>query len=104
MSSNVAMPLTAASTSALAVVRIAGPSVEAFLSRHFSGQPFEGRGIHGNLTDGATILDDPVVVLSGGGTVADISLHGSPWIVRSVLELARREGFRIIDRLSLPLP
>lgn len=103
MSHRVAMPLTAASTSALAVVRLSGPAVLEFLNRHFSGHPTEGRCIHGNLTDGGTILDDPVVVLSGGGTVADLSLHGSPWIVRSVLELARREGFRVVDRLTLPL-
>ena len=99
-----ALLLTPPGGAAIAVVRLAGPAVSEFLSRYFDKPPATGRCVHGTLSDGGRVLDDPVVVVSGEGTVADLSLHGGPWVVRSVLELARREGFEVIDRLEVPLP
>jgi len=63
-----------------------------------------GRPIHGELTDNGKIIDDPLLVLHDGGLVADLSIHGGPWVVRQVLELARKCGFEILERLEAPLP
>src|SRR5688572_10704527 len=98
------MLLTVPGSAAIAVVRLVGPGVSEFLTRRFSRMVGEGRCVHGELRDGDRVIDDPVVVVSRGGTVADINLHGGPWIVRSVLELAAREGFETRERVELPLP
>ena len=103
---NIALLLTPPGPGAIAVLRLAGPRVPSFLSEHFSKAVSRGRCVHGVLSDGQRVLDDPVVVLSGdeGHAVADVSLHGGPWVVRSVLELARREGFDVTEAPGLPLP
>src|SRR4051812_30658409 len=93
-----AVQLTPPGGAAIAVVRLAGPDVAEFLRRHFDKSPAAGRCVHGTLSESGRVLDDPVVTVSGDGTVADLSLHGGPWVVRSVLELARRDGFEVIDR------
>jgi tRNA modification GTPase len=85
---NRAMLLTPPGGAAIAVVRLVGDRVEHFLRAHFSSPVPEGRCVHGSLSDGGRVVDDPVVVVSAGGRVADVSLHGGPWVVRSVLELA----------------
>jgi tRNA modification GTPase len=84
--------LTPPGVGAIAVLRLLGPGVEEFLAEHFSRpQTSLGRCIHGDLRDGATVLDDPVVVRGEG--FVDLNLHGGSWIVHSVQELARRKGF-----------
>src|SRR4051812_12407047 len=90
-----AIPLTPSGAAAIAVVRIVGPRVAAFLEARFSRPAKAGRAVHGELRDDAGgVLDDPVVaVLDFDATVADLNLHGGPWVVTSVLELLRREGF-----------
>src|SRR5579859_6985530 len=95
-SSNQAFLLTPPGGAAIAVVRICGPDVGPFLARHFSKTAKPGRAVHGDLSDGSHVLDDPVVVMLDGGGTADINLHGGPWVVRSVLELARRSGFEVV--------
>lgn len=95
---NIAALLTApppASGSAIAVVRLRGPLVEPFLQSHFSKSAAPGRCVHGTLSDGPDLLDDPVVVLGETGDFADINLHGSGWIIDSVMRLAARFGFSI---------
>ena len=87
------MLLTAPGAAAIAVVRVIGPGVEGFLRERFSRTVRAGRCVHGELRDGRTVLDDPVVVRGEG--FADLSLHGGPWVVRSVLGLLRREGFDV---------
>jgi small GTP-binding protein len=94
---NRAARLTPPGATAIAVVRIDGPGVTTFLARHFSRPARLGRCVHGSLTDGPRTIDDPVVVLADGGRAADINLHGGEWVVRECLELARREGFEIVE-------
>lgn len=100
---NRAAPLTPAGGAAIAVVRLTGMVVAGFLRAHFDRQVPPGRCVHGTLSDGTRVLDDPVVVISGDGMTADVSLHGGPWVVRSVLELARRAGFEVVEAAQSPL-
>jgi small GTP-binding protein len=99
-----AILLTPVGGAAIAVVRLTGDGVAEFLRAHFDQPMVAGRCVHGTLTDGERVLDDPVVAISGNGRVADLNLHGGPWVVRSVLELARRSGFGIDESPGLPLP
>jgi tRNA modification GTPase len=98
-----AILLTPPGSAAIAVVRLAGAGVESFLYTHFSRPAVEGRCVHGELTDGTRVIDDPVIVLHTGGAAAEVNVHGGPWVVRSVLELARRAGFEVVERPGLPL-
>ncbi len=94
------MRLTAPGTAAIAVVRLIGPLIQPFLKMHFSRELVEGRCIHGILRADDQVLDDPVVVAFSGG--ADLNLHGSLWIVESVLRLAQKAGFEVEPALSSP--
>jgi small GTP-binding protein len=97
LAGNLAAVLTPPAPAALAVVRLSGPGVPAFLGRRFSRPLVIGRAVHGQLRDpSGQTLDDPVVVLCDEHT-ADLSLHGGTWVVRSVLNLAERDGFTIVD-------
>jgi len=92
-----AILLTPPGAAAIAAVRIAGPRVPTFLAAHFSRAAKVGRCVHGELHDVTrNVLDDPVVTLLDN-TTADVNLHGGPWVVASVLELLRREGFEIVE-------
>lgn len=102
-SSGKVMILTAAGVSAIAVVRICGRGASAFLQRHFSAALRPSRPTYGRLTDGEKELDDPVVLWNETAQSADICTHGGRWVVHSVVELARREGFELVDA-GPPLP
>jgi tRNA modification GTPase len=104
MPDNRAYLLTPPGPAAIAVVRLVGPAVPAFLRSHFSKQPVEQRCVHGDLIDEGQVLDDPVIVLLPGAAAADVNLHGGPWVVQSVLDLARREGFDVIQNTDPPVP
>jgi small GTP-binding protein len=82
---------------AIAVVRITGRGVESFLAKHFSKPTSSGKCVHGTLSDGNRVIDDPVVVLSDDQSFADINLHGGAWVVQECLALARRAGFNIVE-------
>ena len=99
---SVALLLTPPGSAAIAVVRIAGPNVVEFLRTHFSKPARLNQCVHGELRDGARIIDDALVVRVNE-TVADLNLHGGAWVVQSTLDLARRAGFRVLDRPQLPL-
>jgi tRNA modification GTPase len=87
--------LTPPGAAAIAVVRLAGPGVGAFLARHFSRPARAGRCAHGTLRDErGHEIDDPVVVCSPAGPFADVNVHGGPWVVQAVLDLAARAGFQ----------
>jgi small GTP-binding protein len=94
-----AIVLTPAGAAAIAVVRLRGKDVEKFLAKYFSRAPRPGFCVHGELRDGQTVLDDPLVMLAENRAWADVSLHGGTWVVRAFLELAKREGFSILDSL-----
>jgi tRNA modification GTPase len=103
MQSNRAILLTPPGSSAIAIVRLFGPGTLEFLRRYFSKKPKPGRCVHGDLADGGQIIDDPVVVaLPDGG--ADVNLHGGPWVVRRVLDLARREGIEVCEQSRNAIP
>ncbi|HEY8750718.1 MAG TPA: GTPase [Tepidisphaeraceae bacterium] len=99
---NIAILLTPPGSAAIAVVRLRGPAVRVFLSTHFSKPARLNRCVHANLIDADEIIDDAVVVLCDPDT-ADLNVHGGPWVVRSVLDLAGRAGFEIVDSTRLPL-
>lgn len=99
---SVVMQLTPPGSAAIAVVRIAGPGVEGFLRLHFSKPAKLARCVHGELRDGARVIDDAVVVLVDQFT-ADLNLHGGIWVIQSVLDLAQREGFQVIQSTGAPL-
>jgi tRNA modification GTPase len=99
-----AILLTPRGAAAIAVVRITGPRVESFLAAHFSRAAKAGRCVHGELHGGGRVLDDPVVVLHEREQAADLNLHGGPWVVESVIELLRREGFELVESSADALP
>jgi tRNA modification GTPase len=101
--SNRAILLTPPGAAAIAVVRVAGPRVKEFFRLHFAREVMPSRAVHGELRDGDAILDDCLVVVSGDGSFVDINLHGGAWVVTSVLELLRRDGFEILSG-EPPLP
>jgi len=86
------MLLTPPGSAAVGVLRLAGERVDAFLKSHFSREVPIGRCVHGKLTEGERAIDDPLVVRIDGQTV-DINLHGGPWVIQAVIELAERAGF-----------
>lgn len=97
--------LTPPGPAAIAVVRITGPAVSSFLGRYFSRPTPIGRCVHGLLTDSARhTLDDPIVLLISP-CCADLNLHGGSWVVRSVIELLKANGFEILSTCATdPLP
>jgi tRNA modification GTPase len=100
---DVAILLTPPGAAAIAVLRLSGERVAPFLAERFSRPLSENRPVHGDLSDeSGNVLDDAVVVLSRGKTVADINLHGGPWVVQSVLDLARRAGFEVHKPSDVP--
>ncbi len=97
-----AMVLTGAGAAGIAVVRLVGVGVEGFLKAHFTRRANAGRCVHGELVEGGRVIDDPVVVMGEEGRWCDVNVHGGPWVVASVLELARRAGFEVVDRSEMP--
>lgn len=97
------MLLTPPGAAAIAVVRLVGPGVVPFLERHSSCVAKPLRAVHGTLSDGDAVVDDPVVVLGPQRKFADINLHGGAWVVRAVLEVARRAGFEVVEHPAMLL-
>lgn len=92
-----AILLTPQGTGAIAVIRLAGERVGRFLRAHFSRPAVEGRPVHGTITDAGRMLDEAVVVLHGEGFIADVNVHGGQWVIAKLLELARKEGFELLE-------
>ncbi len=95
---NRAALLTASGTSAIAVIRLIGPDVDAFLAKHFSKPTPIGRCVHGLLGDGDRIIDDALAVRFADWV--DLNLHGGTWVVHSALELARNFKFEISNSIT----
>jgi small GTP-binding protein len=85
--------LTPPGAGAIAVVRITGDKTAGFLRHHFSAPAAAEQPVHGRLMQGTTTIDDAVIVLHADGAAADLCVHGGPWVVRQVIELALRSGF-----------
>jgi len=98
-----AILLTAPGAAAIAVVRLHGQGVDAFLTKHFSRPPLLNRPVHGEIRDGERVIDDPVVAKLSD-ELADVCLHGGAWVVHAFLELARANGFSVTDHAAMPLP
>jgi small GTP-binding protein len=98
-----AILLTPPGPAAIAVVRLCGPRLAGFLTEHFAKRAVLGRTVHAELIDGGRVIDDPVVVLVDE-SIADINIHGGPWVVKAVLDLAGRSGFDVSASPGLPLP
>jgi tRNA modification GTPase len=98
------MVLTPAGPAAIAVVRLVGPGVTPFLRWRFSKPTAIGRCVHGQLRDvDEHVIDDPVVVLCREN-VADVNLHGGVWVVRAVVELAKADGFHLVESTDDVVP
>ena len=90
--------------SSIGVIRISGPQTLAVLERVFTGsrlQEAPGYTLHyGSIVDGGRVLDEVVIALFKaprsytGEDVAEISCHGSPYILQEVLALLARQGVR----------
>jgi small GTP-binding protein len=93
---NAAFLLTARGPAAIAVIRLVGPKVADFL-KCFSRPVNPGKCAHGELRDGDMVIDDPVIVAAEDLSWVDVSVHGGAWVIGSVLDLARRLGFEILD-------
>ena len=93
---------------ALSVIRVSGPQAFALCSRLFvpagANKSLGGRSypavLFGNVMDGTRILDEAVLTLFKGPRsftgedTAELSLHGSPYIRKRVLELLTELGAR----------
>ena len=101
-SDTIAALATPPGAGALAVIRISGPAAFDAASSFLSPAP---RGLHAaarllSVKDGAALVDRAVVVFyrgpasyTGEDTV-EISCHGSPYIIRTILNLALKNGAR----------
>jgi tRNA modification GTPase len=90
---SVARLMTAPGAAAIAVVRLVGPLAREFIQAHIDGKVAAGRAVHVKLHADGAVIDDPIVFVADAFT--EIHLHGGPWIVQSVLELARGFGFEV---------
>jgi tRNA modification GTPase len=104
VSLNQAIVLTPLGVGAIAVIRITGPRMRTFLENHFSKRATESRCVYGELREGDRVLDDAVVVLLPDDKGADLNVHGGVWVVESMLELLKRDGFEIHRAGELPPP
>jgi len=102
-SDTIAAQATPPGAGALAVIRISGPAAFSAASSFLSPVPPEPRHAAARLLsikDGAALVDRAVVVFyrgpasyTGDDTV-EISCHGSPYIIRTIMNLAVRNGAR----------
>ena len=92
----VAAVSTPLQTAALGVVRVSGPAALSIVGQIFSGPVQKvagGTALHGYIRDGQTLIDEVVVTVFRaphsytGEDVAEISCHGSPFILRCVMRL-----------------
>ncbi len=90
---------------AIAVVRLSGKKAIAICNQVFHGKDLSRQPTHtlhfGTLRNGEQVIDEVVVALFvaphsfTGEDVVEISCHGSPYIVRQIIELLVRKGARL---------
>ena len=100
--------LATAPGGAIGIIRISGPQTFKVLSRVFRGsgdvQMFSANTIHyGHIVSGAEIIDEVLVSIFKaphsytGEDSAEISCHGSRYILNKVIELLIQNGCRIAN-------
>lgn len=100
---NLVRPITPPGAAAIAVVRVTGPAVAAFLAARFSQPVTPLRCVHGELRDeSGSVIDDAVVVLHDDQRTADLNVHGGSWVVESVIRVAQSSGFIHLPMHFLP--
>ena len=106
LDSTIAAPATPSGVSAIAVVRLSGSNSFEILNKCFSKDisTKEGYTAHyGHILDGDTTVDEVIVTLFRnpqsytGEDSAEISCHGSPYIVKRVLETLVKNGARMAE-------
>jgi len=95
--------LTGLGPAAIAVMRLRGPAVSAFLDHHVrrrraasASGPRVGDIWHAELLDASgVVLDDILVSIHGLSPTWDLRLHthGSPWLIRRCTDLLLQSGF-----------
>ncbi len=90
---------------AIAVIRLSGPEAIELTNRVFHGKDLTKQDSHtihfGTLRDGSKIIDEVLVSLFIAPrsftreNVVEISCHGSPYIVRQIIQLLLKQGARL---------
>ncbi|SFF12021.1 tRNA uridine-5-carboxymethylaminomethyl(34) synthesis GTPase MnmE [Thermoflexibacter ruber] len=96
---------TAQGIGAISVIRLSGKQAIKAVNQVFHGKDLEKQPTHtlhfGTIRDGNEIIDEVVVSLFvepksfTGENVVEISCHGSPYIVKRVLQLFINQGVRL---------
>jgi len=106
LDSTIAAPATPSGVSAIAVVRLSGSNSFEILNKCFSNDISTKDGYtahYGHILDGDTTVDEVIVTLFRnpqsytGEDSAEISCHGSPYIVKRVLETLVKNGARMAE-------
>lgn len=105
-------PATPQGISALAVIRLSGEQAIPLAARIFSGKDLKTLPSHrvavGFIKDGDRIVDEVVVTIFRKPKsytredMVEISCHGSPVVVREIINLFIRLGARLAGPGSLP--
>ncbi|MEJ6979013.1 tRNA uridine-5-carboxymethylaminomethyl(34) synthesis GTPase MnmE [Pedobacter sp. P351] len=95
---------TPAGSGAIAVIRLSGPRAIELTQEVFKGKDLSRQASHtihfGTIRDGETVLDEVLVSLFVAPqsytkeNVVEISTHGSPYIIESIIKLFIRKGAR----------
>ncbi|MCC7402515.1 MAG: tRNA uridine-5-carboxymethylaminomethyl(34) synthesis GTPase MnmE [Chitinophagaceae bacterium] len=98
-------PATAQGVSAISVIRLSGSLAFLIMDRLFPAKKISGQNTHtlhvGFLKDGDRVIDEVVVSVFRsprtytGEDMAEISCHGSPYIVQQILDACINHGARI---------
>ena len=101
----IAAPSTAPGVGAIALIRLSGPEAVSITVRVFSGKNLHETESHtahfGRISDKNGLIDEVLVTVFRGvrsftkENLVEISCHGSPYIVRRIMELLLSEGARM---------
>ncbi len=104
MNDTIAAIATPIGESAIGVIRISGRDCFNIVKKVFSGKEWASHFpqiIYGKIVDGEQIIDEVLLTLFKspksytGEDLAEISCHGSPFILKTILELIVKNGARI---------
>ena len=97
---------TAQGPGAIAVIRLSGPEAISLTNKLFRGKNLEQQPSHtlhfGTIRDGERLIDEVLVSLFVAPhsytkeDVVEISCHGSPYIIRSIINLLIKKGARAV--------